>query len=96
LVPNGKLLGKYLGDRYPAEEAMERAAAARAKMGLDKGDANEWWDDHDEDEDSEEGPGGRFYGYGQEDKESRLRRKLEERKKVWKENLFVNIKRESK
>jgi len=73
LVPNGKLLGQYLGDRYPAEEAMQRAASG----GIVRDDR--WWDDEDE---RDGGPGGRFYGYGQEDRETKLRRKLEERKKL--------------
>ena len=29
LVPNGKLIGQSLGDRYPAEEALERAKLER-------------------------------------------------------------------
>ena len=36
MVPNGKLLGKYMGDKYPLEDALaarEAAAAASAKDG---------------------------------------------------------------
>ncbi len=73
LVPNGKLIGQSLGDRYPAEEALERAKLER---------------DWDEDswgrtvaDGGKEGPGGRFYGAGQEDEETKLFRRLGQRRK---------------
>jgi hypothetical protein len=36
LVPNGKLLGQQLGDRYPSEEAWQKSklASAAAAAGL--------------------------------------------------------------
>ena len=56
-MPNGKLIGKKLGDRYPGEEAL---AAAKAEAGI-----RARWDIEDYEE--VEGPGGRLYGYGQEE-----------------------------
>ena len=48
LVPNGKLLGKQLGDKYPYEEAL-------AKARLEK-------EEHEQIEKMHDGPGGRLYG----------------------------------
>ena len=85
LVPNGKLLGKYMGDRYPAEEALaaaKAAAEARGERGSyyyekDAATGDEkriYWDGSDGD-----GPGGRLYGFGQEDEETKLLKKYGEK-----------------
>ena len=50
LVPNGKLLGKQLGDKYPYEEAL-------AKSKLEKSAQEEL-----EKAQEPDGPGGRLYG----------------------------------
>ena len=64
MVPNGKLLGKQLGDRYPGEEALERA---KEKVKA--------WESTDQQWDERQGPGGRLYGVGQDDDETRILKK---------------------
>ena len=56
MVPNGKWFGKQLGDRYPGEEALTKVKEDR---NYDVKDFN-----------GHEGPGGRFYAYGQEDEDT--------------------------
>ena len=50
LVPNGKLLGKQLGDKYPYEEALAKAKLEKSAQGAI------------ENEQEPDGPGGRLYG----------------------------------
>jgi solute carrier family 45 protein 1/2/4 len=50
LVPNGKLLGKQFGDKYPYEEALAKAKLEKLAHG-----EMENTQEHD-------GPGGRLYG----------------------------------
>ena len=57
LVPNGKWIGKQFGDRYPGEEAL---AATRKETEYMRWNA------------SHEGPGGRAYGRGQVDEETKI------------------------
>ncbi len=77
LVPNGKLIGKSLGDRYPGEEALERAKAAAEAAG-EVWSERQWRGRAQGEE--ERGPGGRLYGVGQEDEETRLLRRPWERR----------------
>ena len=60
MVPNGKLIGKQLGDRYPGEEALERLKESAGKGGTD-----EFYE-------FQEGPGGRRAAIGQNDDDTRL------------------------
>ena len=86
LVPNGKLLGKHFGDRYPGEEAMEAARTAAAA----RGERGSYYTETDDDSGEErrifwdrrenEGPGGRLYGFGQEDEETQLLKKYGDKK----------------
>ncbi len=77
LVPNGKLIGKSLGDRYPGEEALARAKLEAEVAG------RRWEDEWDYDDEygggRGRGPGGRLFGAGQEDDETAIIRRLQEK-----------------
>ena len=72
LVPNGKLIGKQFGDRYPAEEALARH---KLENRFDHGIKDEDWD--------KQGPGGRFYAKGQDDQETRILSKLPSKVRIY-------------
>ena len=96
LVPNGKWLGKQLGDRYPTEEALEAAKKNRrltASLDFDGGGQNfepdglpssdaeiEDYYDQWEEEYDTPLPGGRLYGMGQDNDEMKMLKKMRERK----------------
>ena len=74
-MPNGKLLGKWFGDRYPAEEALAQHKLENRHH--DWGSDEDWGD--------KQGPGGRLYAKGQQDQESRILAKFKEPSKVTEE-----------